>query len=501
MPAFLDARTIPSGSASILSPDLAIIGGGPAGITLAMALADLPITIQLFESGGLEFESDTQKLYAGEKTGNVSYLELDGSRLRMLGGASNHWGGWTRPLDPSDFAKRDWLPFSGWPISHADLAQYFPRAQQLIEAGQPRFDGLRHEDRFGPPLTLGAGGVTTSWFQFSKTRGGDLPTSFGKRYGDALRRQRNLQVVLHANIMRIGLAAGAASVDHLDAASLGGAKFTIKPKHAVLACGAMENARLLLASNDVMENGVGNGNDLVGRFFADHAIPRDTATLVLFNGQIPAYWKATTDLQGVHARATFSPTESYKTSHRLLGSLTTVENHTDFDQLAQAAVGVTASALGVDASRAKGWSMGCGIELAPDPDRRLTLTSERDALDMPRLKLDMRVSDDDFARYRMTMKELGRQLLSARTGMIRLNRRTREEWLETMDWGNHHLGTTRMSDSPQTGVVDANLKVHGIANLFIAGSSAFPTYGSSNPTMNLVALTLRLADFMRGLFG
>jgi choline dehydrogenase-like flavoprotein len=499
MPAFLDARTIPSGT--VLSPDLAIVGGGPAGITLAMALADLPIAIQLFESGGLEFETDTQKLYAGKKTGNVDYLALDGSRLRMLGGASNHWGGWTRPLDPSDFTKRDWLPFSGWPISYSDLAQYFPRAQQLIEAGAPLFDGLKHEKRFGSPVQLGAGGVTTSWFQFSKTRGGELPTPFGKRYADALRRQRNLQVMLHANITRVGLAAGAAFVDHLDAAALSGARFTIRPKHVVLACGAMENARLLLASHDVMNTGIGNGHDLVGRFFADHAIPRDTATMVLFNGQIPAYWKATTDMQGVHARATFSPTESYKASHRVLGSLTTVENHIDFDELARAVVEVTASALGVDASKAKGWSMGCGVELAPDPERRLTLMRERDALGMPRLKLEMRISDDDFARYRITMKELGRQLLAARAGMIRLNRRSRAEWLEMMDWGNHHLGTTRMSDDPKSGVVDAKLKVHGVANLFIAGSSAFPTYGSSNPTMNLVALTLRLADFMRGLFG
>jgi choline dehydrogenase-like flavoprotein len=263
----------------------------------------------------------------------------------------------------------------------------------------------------------------------------------------------------------------------------------------------MENARLLLASNNVMVNGVGNDNDLVGRFFADHAIPRDTATLVLFGGQIPAYWKVTTDMQGVHARATFSPTESYKASHSILGSLTTVENHIDFDELTRATVEVTASALGVDFSHAKGWSMGCGIELAPDPDRRLTLTHERDALDMPRLRLNMRIADDDLARYRTTMKELGRQLLSSKAGMIRLNRRTRAEWLETIDWGNHHLGTTRMSDDPKTGVIDPHMKVHGIANLFVAGSSAFPTYGSSNPTMNLVALTLRLADFLRGLFG
>src|SRR6185369_11635000 len=113
----------------------------------------------------------TQKLYGGSQAGNVKYLDLDASRLRMLGGASNHWGGWTRPLDPSDFEKRDWLPYSGWPIGHGDLARHFPRAQQLIEAGPVVFDRLRHEDSFGPALALGEGGVYQSFFQFSKTRG------------------------------------------------------------------------------------------------------------------------------------------------------------------------------------------------------------------------------------------------------------------------------------------------------------------------------------------
>jgi choline dehydrogenase-like flavoprotein len=465
-----------------------------------MALANLPIKILLLESGGLEFEDDTQKLYEGPETGNVKYLALEASRLRMLGGSTNHWGGWTRPLDPSDFDKRSWLPFSGWPISHSEFTRYIPRAQELIEAGLPIFDKLRHEDRFGPEVKFSKGGVYTSWFQFSKSQD-DLPTPFGKRYADTLQKQANLQVMLHANVTGLRLAHDAAALDHLDVATLSGGKFQVKPHHTVLACGAVENARLLLASNDVMKTGIGNDNDLVGRFFADHAIPRDTATLVLFNGLIPPYWKTTIDMQGVHARATFSPTEQFKAEHNILGSLTTVEQHIDLDPLARAAIAVTASALGVDGSRAKGWSLGCGIEMAPDPDRRVTLTTQRDALGMPRVQLDMRISDQDFRRYRKTMKELGRQLLAAKTGMVRLNRRTRPEWLATMDWGNHHLGTTRMSDDPKTGVVDANLKVNGVANLFVAGSSVFPTYGSSNPTMNLVALTLRLADYMKGLFG
>jgi choline dehydrogenase-like flavoprotein len=140
------------------------------------------------------------------------------------------------------------------------------------------------------------------------------------------------------------------------------------------------------------------------------------------------------------------------------------------------------------------------MELKPDPDRRLTLTGARDALGMPRLNLHMTIGDEDFALYRQTMKELGRQLLAAGTGMIHLDRASRESWMETMDWGNHHVGTTRMHVDPKQGVVDENLKVHGVGNLFVAGSSTFPTCGASNPTLNLVAVTLRLADHLKGLF-
>jgi choline dehydrogenase-like flavoprotein len=159
-----------------------------------------------------------------------------------------------------------------------------------------------------------------------------------------------------------------------------------------------------------------------------------------------------------------------------------------------------AGALGVDAGDAHAYALGVGLELAPDPDRRLTLTASRDALGMPRLKLNMTISDDDLSGYRVVLFELARQLLATKTGMLRVDRHSRADWLSVMDWGNHHMGTTRMHDDVKQGVVDANSQVHGLANLFIAGSSVFPTYGASNPTLNLVALTLRLADHLKGVF-
>jgi choline dehydrogenase-like flavoprotein len=495
--ALIDATTLPAGT--VLTPDLAIIGGGPAGISLALALADTKLTILLLESGGTNFDRDTQHMYAGPQDG-VRYTPLDAGRLRFLGGSSNHWGGYCRPLDTIDFERRDWVAHSGWPFPRSEIEPYFARAQALVEAGPWIYDkGTSAVAGHGAMLPLGDGGVYTSWFQFSKTHDSMLPTYFGQRYQDDLKRAAHVTPLLHANVTGIRLAANGQQVAQLDVATLvGGKSFTVKPRMTVLAAGAMENARLLLASNDVRTAGVGNQNDLVGRFFADHPIPRDVATLVAFGGAPGAFYNNNVTLPGgAILRAVFSPNAAFARHSETVGSLTTVEQPAELDDTGKAAVITTALALGVDASNAKAFSLGCGMELMPDPDRRLRLTGERDALGMPRLKLDMRVSDEDFARYRKTLAELGRQLLASKAGMLRLNYSHREQWLKNMDWGNHHLGTTRMHDDPKQGVVDAQGMVHGVPNLYVAGSSVFPTYGASNPTLNLIALTLRLADHLK----
>ena len=496
MNAFIDARTVPAGT--LQEPDLAIIGGGAAGITLALALAHTPIRVMLFESGGMDFDSATQALYAGTTSG-VSYLPLDASRMRYLGGSTNHWGGWCRPFDPIDFEARDWLPHSGWPFEIGELRPHFKRAQSLCEAGAWLYDGATGAMAAQAPLMrLADGGVYTSWFQFSKTRDDVLPTHFGTRYADDLRRIPNLKLFLHANATALNLSPNASTIDGFDVATLGGHAFKVKPKVTVLALGAVENARLMLASNAVAPAGVGNQHDLVGRYFADHPIPRDTATLVNFSGDLPGYYFNGTQVDGTILRATFAPTEDFKRARQVTGSLSTVENPVELTAIDKAAIVTAALAVGADASNAKAFSIGCGLELEPDPERRLTLTHARDALGMPRLKLTNRVSDADFQRYRDTMKELGRQMLAAGSGMVRLNYKTRAAWEGALDWGDHHLGTTRMHNDPTQGVVDANLKVHGISNLFVSGSGVFPTYSASNPTLNLVALTLRLAQHLRG---
>lgn len=496
MGAFVDARTVPSGT--VVKADLAIIGGGPAGIAIAMALAATRLKIVLLESGGLEFDAKTQSLYEGAKSG-PPFPPLDASRLRFLGGSSNHWGGWCRPFDEVDFEAREALPHSGWPIAKADLDRYFIRAHELCEAGTAYYDAAgKFAPAMGPLVPLGPGGLTTRWFQFSRMRGSTLPTHFGERYGAELKKNPRLTVYLQANVTRLGLTPGGHRLKEIDVATLNGKRFTVRPKAAVLATGAIESARLMLASNDVIRPGVGNRNGMVGRFFADHPIPRDNATLVLFGGAIAPYYLSNQITHGAILRAGLLPDKDWRRRTGAMAAAITVENPVELDPIGKAAVAVTAGALGVNADNAVAYSLGCGMEIAPDPDRRITLTGERDRLGMPKIKLAMKVADSDFAHYRETLKELGRQLLVSRAGMLKRNLRTRDEWYGNLDWGNHHMGTLRMHADPKRGVVDADAKVHGMSNLYVAGSSIFTTYGAANPTVNLLALALRLADHLKG---
>ncbi len=496
MAAFIDARTVPSGT--VIDADLVLIGGGPVSISMALALANTRLRVVLLESGGMTFEAKTQALYEGPKTG-APYLTLEASRLRYLGGSSNHWGGWCRPLDAIDFEARSWLAYSGWPITKKDIDRYFVKAHSLCEAGTLLYDrAADYAAALGAPVPLASGGVTTRFFQFSKTRDGILPTHFGERYAPELKKVPHLSVYLQANVTRLGLDKSGSKIAEIDVATLNGKKFKVRPKAAVLATGAIESARLLLASNDVRSAGVGNSHDMVGRFFADHPTPRDSATIILFDGRLAPYYGAAQPVNGAIVRAGFFPSEAYRRAHDVMASSVTVDSKAELDDFGRAAVAATANALDVNASHAVAYSLGCGMEITPDPERRFTLDSERDALGMPKAKLHMKIADADFDRLRLTLKELGRQLLAARIGMIKLNQTGRADWLASLDWGNHHMGTARMSADPKTGVVDANLKVHSVANLYVAGSAVFPTYGAANPTVNLLALALRLADHLKG---
>ncbi|WP_046862523.1 FAD-dependent oxidoreductase [Microvirga massiliensis] len=516
----IDARTVPQNT--VLDSDICIIGGGAAGITLTRELAGTSLQVCLLESGGLEFAPATQNLYAGEST-NPHFFPLDVTRLRYFGGSTNHWSGWTRPFQLIEFEKRAHIPYSGWPFGLAELEPYYRRAQVLCEVGPFAYEAKDWTINDQEPLKLNPSRFFTSIFQFSP------PTRFGQRYREELAKAQNVRVYLRANVTTLETPPVPNAVSQVRVATLGGPAFQVRSRRYVLAAGGIENVRLLLSSDQVETAGLGNQNDLVGRFFMDHPIFEQSGQ-ILFKQRYPEldYYRLTAVQPNVIVRGILEPATELTKREGLPNFYIGIRPATatdvsegaasikalwwrlrkgsfpedlgkhlgniisDLDGLASAAYGRIAG------SSPTHYATFSSLEPPPNPDSRITLTNERDALGLRRVKLDWRLGPD-FEHFFMRAHELLGQELG-RVGLGRLRIRPRGSALDPMENyenGHHHMGATRMHPDPKQGVVDSDGRVHGIANLYVAGSSVFPTYGCGTPTLTIVALATRLADHLK----
>lgn len=523
----IDLRSIPDNS--FLSCDLCIIGGGAAGITMALEFAETGIEVILLESGGLEFEDETQALYQGEDIG-LPYFDIEYARLRYFGGTTNHWGGWCRPLEPIDFENRDWVAHSGWPISYEQFAAYLPRAGNLVQIENNTYDAtywLKHEaeitgrnhEHYEQALSHFDKDFTLGMFHFSP------PTKFGEAYRSSLNKSGNIKVLLNANVTSIDTLSNPNLVDQLSVKTLNGKHSSIKADQVVLATGGIENARLLLASNQTHAQGLGNTHDLVGRYFADH-IELDSGYVL--STQDPEALRLLAEYQdSVRFSLDISPgTQRSKKMMNIGLTLTEVPNKARtadgvgaarrlkksidggrwpdnfFSDVGSAIMDID-DVISYMGSKTKIGTDGLfliksRVEPQPNPKSRITLSEDKDALGMPRVKLDWQLTELDYNSVYEMQSMFGKFLGTARLGRINIELDKKfENWPSVTDGGYHHMGTTRMANSSSSGVVDKNCKVFGIENLYIAGSSVFPTYGKANPTINLIALTLRLADHLK----
>jgi choline dehydrogenase-like flavoprotein len=525
----IDARSVDDGAT--LECDLCVVGAGPAGISLVDRLRDSGLSICLLEGGGLEPDLSAQRLYAGTSTGH-DYWPLHGCRFRLFGGSSNRWGGWCRPLDPIDFEQRDWVPNSGWPIARADLEAYERDAALLLELPDARFDLAAWKRRLPPTLPIDASDFENVIFRYSPR------TNFAEAHGDRVLSARGVRTVLFANVTGLDVTADNDHVAGVQVRTLGGRSFSVRPRATVLATGGIENARLLLASNGERRTAVGNERDLVGRFFmehlhvpAGHLVPSNAATDWRFyrrsrgaEADVRGALAATADAQRRHrllAASIVIEPEAYVSGTPFLGAPPelTVPIARAYGRLRRRRVArmaerarvaadlgwrwwrYMATARAARAARARAGAGGVPLrtlyfrtEQAPDRDSRVSLGRGRDALGMPRVELhwglgeaDTRSIDGWLATFdaAVTERGLGRVVMPS------------DDWRDHVVGGPHHMGTTRMAADPERGVVDADCRVHSSDNLYVLGSSVFPTGGYANPTFTIVALALRLADHLR----
>ena len=450
--------------------DFIIVGAGIAGITLALELAARHSVI-LLESGGTEADRETQSLYDGESIGlNYSLL---GSRLRFLGGTSNHWGGWCGMLDDHDFETRDWVPHSGWPIALADIAPFQDKTADILDLGSGNFETEELVAREDHALLVDGSKVTHRMMRFSNP-----VTRMGEKYRNALENTPGLSVLLHANLVDLRLHENGSTVNSGQVRTLNGRSGRITAKHFILACGGLENARLLLACRSQARAGLGNDKGLVGRFFMEH--PHVTAAELFALDQSWCRGQMALRRDSDHwFGLALAPTEESLAHHRCLnfrGQIFNVECETDEP--------ITLRVM---------------MEQAPNPNSRLRLSGSEDALGLPKIELDWRLNELDWHGIQCMGRLVGEALGAQGLGRVKLRNWVMEQDGSRIGFGSHHMGTTRMADDPAAGVVDRNCRVFGTSNLFVAGSSVFATGGAINPTFTLTALALRLAEHLTGL--
>jgi choline dehydrogenase-like flavoprotein len=512
----------------LLEAEVCIVGAGAAGVALARDLMNAGHDVCLLESGGMDYDERTQSLAKGRIIG-MEYYELDHSRLRFFGGTTNIWGGRSIPLDRIDFEKRDWVPHSGWPITLDDLLPFYQIAHNSLELGEYDYETGIWEKLNLSPIDFDPKKIVHRFWRFD-----GLAERFNSNRSDDLVEAQNVKIVLHANTVGLQAVENGSAITHLDAKSLQGTKLQVNARHFVLACGAIENARLLLMSNNIEANGIGNQYDQVGRYFMEHPHgriaqieTRDPAAFwALYRKRFPPGGVPVApamvlpaslqrELGVLNSAATFkiqrdpnrgeavssriymnlkhglSPNKAGRTLwHAWRGSLNWLQRHVSMPLLR----------FGAKVNR-MGLYVMARAEQAPNPDSRVRLSTEKDELGSPRADLDWQLCALD----KETMLQFGKTLQSE-FDRLGLGRVTTTEWLENgrPEWpvdptvgnhpigGYHHMGTTRMSTSARDGVVDANCTVHGYHNLHIAGSSVFTTGGWANPTLSLLALAHRL---------
>lgn len=460
--------------------DACIIGGGVAGISLAVKLAQAGRHVLLVEAGDRAPSAKSQTYYRGDQ-GDLENLPLHVTRIRALGGSSHHWAGWCRTFDAYDFARSDFSPNGAWPIGKADLDPYFSEAVTML--GVTEFSGVDSD------LAGTDGNLQTIRMYFSKP-----PANFGANYFNELQQSKNVTLMLNAAYLWATLDAENAIINSIAVHDERSATpIVCRARQFVFAMGAVENVRHLLILDRKNSNRLSNIRWNLGRYYMQHLHQELGQFVVLKEDAAPAFAKG--------PRVFMASTEKYLRSNRhgafrlYWTSLTRCSDLIDrFRNLVRGASCHGAAAAGTALIT---------CEQVPNADSQILLTGNDDEHGQPRVKLDWRISDEDGITMREAALEFGRYLIRGDIGRLNVNpavlsSTTPLQGSTTLAGAagaaGHQMGGARMSSKAADGVVDKDCRVWGINNLYLVGSGIFRTSGHANPTLTITQLTLQLAD-------
>ena len=502
----------------MLESDVCIVGAGPAGVAVALGLAEAGRRVLVLESGGGPAEPADAGRDEIESVG-VPLGPAGPPGGRRFGGTS--WYGRCVVQDPTDFDSRPWLASSGWPISRAEVEAWYPKAARFLGLARPEALTPGFWSHEPAACVLGGGGLSTCVHLITGAK------DVGRRYQRRFARSSTATVLLHATVVGLDVIAGSRTIARVRVATHGGHQFSVRARRYVLACG-LENARLLLLLSADTPGVFGPSSDALGRCYMNHVRcegvarlrldPAHPAYLALFRRFTEHYvhrsrcraqlaTRLDDDTQRrekvLNAGAFF-----YASSSPRLAALKEPFDRLRRGRIDPAEVRQLAGELpllaraGLARLRRRPFLVDSlvmveQLEQPADPESRVNLGTRVDRFGRPVLRLDWRISRQTLRAQRCLHRLLAERVHQQRIGRLESALLQQPDAEPEYSEGGHPMGASRMSADPRQGVVDCNARVHALDNLYIAGSSIFPTGGQANPTLALVALALRLAEHLR----
>ena len=496
--------------------DICIIGAGAAGIVLAVELARQGKRVTILEGGGPEVEQDSQDPYRSEIAG----LNHDGvhiGRFRSNGGSTTRWGGQILELDELDFEHRPWIAGSGWPIAKQHLLPFYQRAIELAGLSQATLDDTCVWQEIGLPVP--------EFPEFETFFSRWCPeTNFARLHGKTLEENPRITVWLHANALSPVFEGQ--RIRGVRCKTLTGVERTFYADQFVWCMGGIESSRFFLQPELAAMPWHRSG--LLGRHFQDHII----ASAARIEPTDASRFHAAFDnvfSRGYKYQPKIRLDRSQQEKHGTLNVAALIFFNSDSDIVGgeiKATVKKLLRGRGKEISRQEllhmfrnspllarqSWrytfghrayvphdariELGIHCEQPPEGASSITLAETRDQLGMLRTRIDWHVSDLEIASIR-TCVDLAAQSLQKIANVIPDPDLIHpDRFRAKCGDGYHHMGGMRMSVSPNKGVVDLDLKLHGIENGYICSAAVFPTSGFSNPTHTVLALSVRLADHL-----
>jgi len=503
----IDLEQEPAGKT--YTSQVCVLGAGIAGLVLAHRLAARGLKVHLLEAGGLELEERSQRLYEAEMAGDRHAGASEG-RFRVFGGSSTRWGGQLLPYTEEIFSPGAGMRSWPWPIGAEAIERYYGEVMEIMGVDGLPFSAellekLGHTAvRFGDEVRL----RFSKWAPFGRR-------NLAKSLGQECVESTDVTVFTHANVMALEAAGGL--VGSVVAKNYVGGSFTFRAEQFVVCLGTIESSRLLLASR------IGNDFDQVGRYFHDHVSVRVAAiegearaqvlerlgpffvagTLHTCKLEASSLLREKEGLLAVMAHVVIEEPEDsgaaavrgvlqalqrgdWKAAGKNLGPMVR-----GMGDVARLVWGSRVRKRRAVSERAKVW-LNVDMEQVAGADDRIRLSDARDALGQRKAVVDWRVGDAE------------REVAKRYAGMVRAELEgvgiAGLEWFEdgAMMDTFHPMGGVRMGVDARESVVDAELRVHGMENLYVAGCGVFPSGGSSNPTFTMMALVLRLGDWLVG---